>query len=197
MRTVVFVFLYSPAAVVFALGFPGLEDKTLCSLYSVIIPRASPRDFRQRKKKGRGGENAHARGGRGKKADVTLAMVTRVEKVTPEQAGFHHVRCTFIDPITGVRCGEIRLWNKKALKDLRPSGKGEWIAVVGAHQPRKNGVRLHSASFAPWRKTGKAVDGRHCLIGAKGAKYLADKNASVDIVSRHQTAYKEFLASET
>lgn len=55
-------------------------------------------------------------------------MVTQAGKVTPEQAGFHHVRCTFADPITGVRCGEIKLWNKKALKDLRPSGKGEWIA---------------------------------------------------------------------
>lgn len=58
-------------------------------------------------------------------------------------------------------------------------------------------MRLHSASCAPWRKTGKAVDDGECLIGAKGVKYLMAKNASVDIVSRHQTAYKEFLASET
>jgi len=119
-----------------------------------------------------------------------------VGKVTPKQAGFHHVRCAFIDPITGVRCGEIRSWKGKALKDLRPSGKGEWIAVVGTHQLRENAARSHGLSFAPWRKTGKAVEDGKCLVGAEGVKYLTEKNAS-GILSRHQPAYKEFLASET
>lgn len=68
---------------------------------------------------------------------------------------------------------------------------------MGTHQPTENEKRLHSAAFEPWRKTGEAVDDGECLIGAEGVKYLSAKNASVDIVSRHQTAYTEFLANET
>lgn len=168
---------------------PRLSHDSLCPRPKLI------QDVKQRKKKGRGGSAAHARGGRGKKAAVTLSMVTRVDKVTPEQAGFSHVRCAFIDPSTGERCGLVKEWDQKAIKDLRPGGNGAWVAVVGTHQPTKNGKRLHGAAFEPWRKTGEAVDAGACVAKAEGVKYLSAYTAST-MVTGHQTTYLEFLASE-
>lgn len=126
---------------------------------------------------------------------MTLSMVTRVGKVTPEEAGFHHVRCSFVDPITKARCPVIKEWDEKAIKDLRPGGTGAWITVVGTHQPTKNGGRTHSAAFEPWRATEEGVEGGECLVEVEGVKYMSAYTAST-AVTGHQPAYLEFLASE-
>ena len=107
-----FWFLVSPPCCV---AFIPRAVSTIVSAPETDKRRGAP------KEKGRGGNAAHARGGGSKKAAVTLSNVTRVGKVTPEKAGFHHVGCSFIDPITGARCADINDWDQRAVKDLRPS----------------------------------------------------------------------------
>jgi len=168
---------------------PYLSHDSLCPRPKLV------QDVQQRKKKGKGGGDAHVRSGGGKKAVVTLSMVTKVDRVTPEVAGFTHVRCAFVDA-KGERCGEVKKWDRRAVKDLRPGGTSAWVAVVGTHQPIKNGKRVHSAAFEPWKKIGKAVDDGECLVGKEGVKYLSYKTAST-MVAANQTAFQEYLASET
>ena len=189
-------------AVVVGFEFPDLVSLLLCHnpphlSHDSLCPRLKPvQDVKKRKKKGRGGSDAPARGGGGKKAAVTLGKVTRKDKVTPKQAGFTHVRCAFIDA-KGERCGEVKEWDQQAVKDLRPGGDGAWVAVVPTHQPSINGKRVHSAAFEPWKKKiGEAVDDGECLVGTEGVKYLSYKNAST-MVTANQTAFQEYLASET